>query len=842
MDLAPAAASTAIAPPAPRRGRREKPWPHAKQKKLLRLYVCTQSERLPLVRILEILKDGSFDPRQRNSHKHLKNFLPDRRIDDWRPRDIGTMHARLRWLRSVRAERRIRNRKVRRRIPSDASLEDQHPVSPLQDHPPSFSPMDLMDPPLNPRMSLDLIPLDTLPPPPPPPPLPPPPPPPPQELHHYPAFSARSPSTGSPSTVKPESPGSTPQAVLSAASDTYHQDQSPSCASSIKSSSKSSSKSAKRRSWASVLSSISSGISSLARSSSSASSKGVNVNPSGANTALSRMTREEFVAMLQERPRKPGKGPAGAGPIGGLFKSKYSSAKPSTEDLNGALVRMCCANYIGRGGCVHERLSRAIDAQHDEGHDFTHFRVTDEEANMADKYGNALLHVAARWGARVSLLLYILKRTDDVQLVNHRGETFLHVFDPPRVPRMRPVSFLNLIRTLRARGFDFCHRDVDKQTFLHNLVARKEFPIETLYYVFREVGHGAARFLVANRSANGERLWHSVRRNLELTQPKLHRIFGDEVEFIRRYLPEFGEGKAPSTADTSTIGSDSLMSIHPAEAAPALYVPLDPNESNAQKVRRTPLMKLFRRSAAGRGPMSDAELTAKMQDIFDAAFKAPEFDIKNYLSKCDTEGNTALHYAAEFGLVPAVQMLCTKGASVNVFNNCGNTPLQLVKFAIQRTDVRSDIHMEARYLRCAVLLLEQGAIDQSKLFTERSVIFPHTVFDGSERSISNLMRQGVATQCRGLHLLTSSARHHPPPFPDMAEHHHEHGHGIHGGPFGDYHHRYHDHGPPPTHAHSHHYPPMFPGRGGDGGPGPSSSAMAESLTFQTSALAQQIVT
>jgi hypothetical protein len=57
------ATTTRVSPPPARRGRREKPWPAEKQKKLLRLYVCTQSERLPLVRILELLKDGSFDPR-----------------------------------------------------------------------------------------------------------------------------------------------------------------------------------------------------------------------------------------------------------------------------------------------------------------------------------------------------------------------------------------------------------------------------------------------------------------------------------------------------------------------------------------------------------------------------------------------------------------------------------------------------------------------------------------------------------------------------------------------------------------------------------------------------------
>jgi len=47
----------------PRRGRREKAWPPSKQRRLLRLYVCTQSEKLPLVRILEKLKNGTFDPR-----------------------------------------------------------------------------------------------------------------------------------------------------------------------------------------------------------------------------------------------------------------------------------------------------------------------------------------------------------------------------------------------------------------------------------------------------------------------------------------------------------------------------------------------------------------------------------------------------------------------------------------------------------------------------------------------------------------------------------------------------------------------------------------------------------
>lgn len=487
------------------------------------------------------------------------------------------------------------------------------------------------------------------------------------------------------------------------------------------------------------------------------------VNPSGVNTALSKMTREEFLASLQDsKPIKKGSKLGSALPTS-LFK-RYSTSNPPDEELNMAILRMCCANHARNDSsqhCVHVRLSDAIEAQATEGPAFRHFTLTDDEANMVDKYGNTLLHTAARWGARISLLLLILRHTDDVQAVNHRGETFLHVYYPPEDPRMKPVSFLNLLRQLRARGFDFCHRDVEKQTFLQPLVAKKGFPVETLYYVFREVGQGAARFLVANRCANGERLWHSIRRNLDQAAPKLHRIFGDELEFIRRYLPEFScETKAPSTADTSTLGSESSISVHPNDSDP------DPNDRNsAQNLRRTPMMKLFRRAASGRG-FPDKELVEKLESLFESASKQPDFDLQTYLGRRDTEGNSALHYAAEFGLVPAVQFLCAKGAQVNVFNNCGNTPLQLVKFAIQRTDVRSDIHMEARYLRCAVILLENGAFDQSKLVSERSEIFPFDVFDGSERSIANLVKQGVASQCRGLHLLTSSMSHpHCPPLP-----------------------------------------------------------------------------
>ena len=49
------------------------------------------------------------------------------------------------------------------------------------------------------------------------------------------------------------------------------------------------------------------------------------------------------------------------------------------------------------------------------------------------------------------------------------------------------------------------------------------------------------------------------------------------------------------------------------------------------------------------------------------------------LSKTDVDGNTALHKAAEFGRIEACRLLMSRGADMNLSNDRGDTPLDLMK-------------------------------------------------------------------------------------------------------------------------------------------------------------------
>ena len=83
-------------------------------------------------------------------------------------------------------------------------------------------------------------------------------------------------------------------------------------------------------------------------------------------------------------------------------------------------------------------------------------------------------------------------------------------------------------------------------------------------------------------------------------------------------------------------------------------------------------------AALGRGPNTSMSAGGRSQNVtVEAARYLVELGVD--VNAADEEGNTALHRAALNGLDPVVQLLVERGASIDVTNKLGQTPLMLTR-------------------------------------------------------------------------------------------------------------------------------------------------------------------
>ncbi|CAO2654919.1 Nn.00g116520.m01.CDS01 [Neocucurbitaria sp. VM-36] len=108
-----------------------------------------------------------------------------------------------------------------------------------------------------------------------------------------------------------------------------------------------------------------------------------------------------------------------------------------------------------------------------------------------DAYGNSELFFAARTGAPVDIMIYLIENTVDLDAVNADGQTFLFFLNSSnfrdsscnctKIPfQSHSSSFECIIRSLESRGFDFDHLDHNGCWFLHYLLYFKAFNLQWL--------------------------------------------------------------------------------------------------------------------------------------------------------------------------------------------------------------------------------------------------------------------------------------------------------------------------------------------------------------------------
>jgi len=384
---------------------------------------------------------------------------------------------------------------------------------------------------------------------------------------------------------------------------------------------------------------------------------------------------------------------------------------------NQAIVSKCCSGHVARccaAGdrarlCAHQRLRHVIRSVLPSGQKPSRaepsFVVTKREVNTRDALGNTLLHVAAAWGAPISVIIDILKRSDNVSTINNNRETFLHVLEPCPATTTA-ATFNGLVSYLYKRGFKFHYEDVERRTCLSRLVARPSFPLGALT-AFVELPGDIGRFFLKHKSRRGERLRHAICRRLNDQKLAVPQDDGDDAEasLARQIcagsfaLDGGPESRTPSPSPPPR--SPSPQDAEPDDGFLDFLIHYDfPVNHQASRTGRTPLMRLLARLQPGQQLRGKAELVLARLLYMGAS-----------LELRDHRGETALHYAVRLGLPSVVELLCVHDANVNATNHRALTPFHLAQLGIRDPrDLLSSPRMAIRFMQCATILAEYAAV------------------------------------------------------------------------------------------------------------------------------------
>lgn len=403
-----------------------------------------------------------------------------------------------------------------------------------------------------------------------------------------------------------------------------------------------------------------------------------------------------------------------------LSEDSLPSRSPSDQKLdtptqvatflsNKAVVAKCCAAGGRARLCAHQRLRHVIrtvlPCGQRPGQAKTPFTVTKLEANTPDTLGNTLLHVAATWGAPISVLVDILECADNVSTINNNGETFLHVFEPCPATTTA-AAFNGLVSYLYKRGFPFCQLDAEQRTCLSRLVTRPSFPLGALS-AFVELPANMGRFFLEHKSLRGERLHHAICRRLNdqrLAVPQDDDGDGDDAEasLARRIC---AGGASLERGLESRPLSPPPRSPSPHDTEPDDFLRCLINDDydvnyQASRTGRTPLMMLLARLQPGQQLRGKAELA-----LARLLYLGAKLDLR------DHRGETALHYAVRLGLPSVVALLCAHDADVNATNDRSLTPFHLAQLGIRDPrDLLPSPRMAVRFMQCATILAEYAAV------------------------------------------------------------------------------------------------------------------------------------
>jgi hypothetical protein len=302
----------------------------------------------------------------------------------------------------------------------------------------------------------------------------------------------------------------------------------------------------------------------------------------------------------------------------------------------------------------------------------------------------------------------ILAVTEDVNVRNNRGETFLHVI-APGTETCKPSTVVLLFKNLQGKGFHFCQLDDTKRSFLERMLHETKFPLPSVELMLIHVNQVDRDFLLGH-TANGGKLHLSWIREIAEEEPYGHWFVTLFYEYlIGRHLTRAGTGVTEMNQGTLAFPEASpnkmASSLHGAimtigrveslvwEAAchdgPVLLSTCGFEEvlelmlknglglHTHPRTGQTPLMAFLNQIA---WVPHDPGFVERCVILF---LGRVFFPVTSCLKISDKHGNQPLHYAAALGLPRVVEIFLGYGADERQRNQGEFTPIDMARHALR---------------------------------------------------------------------------------------------------------------------------------------------------------------
>jgi hypothetical protein len=303
--------------------------------------------------------------------------------------------------------------------------------------------------------------------------------------------------------------------------------------------------------------------------------------------------------------------------------------------------------------CPHRRLASSVI----EEDCFLH----EEDLLTVDAAGETLIHTAARWGASLDLISFLLSRLNKPDVTNFRGETFVHLLRPSQTRGFWEV-FPRLLADILNRGFNPELVDCEGRCCLTRLINDLETSADPALFKYEVVDTLLTdRFTLLQYFLHCKETGGSVMSNMINTLKNIEGDLRKEGHYAQAGGALYHTRNIESMPSTPRLPPKSVRELTEAEAE-------NPNQFDVDG--KTSLMALVCELSTSPPTANRNKGIMRLEAILSST---PNLRLQ------DRDGNTVLHQAIAQASPAVVRTLVKYGADPRLRNLTGQSGLEMAE-------------------------------------------------------------------------------------------------------------------------------------------------------------------